>query len=277
MKKKSTMFLMMLGAAMLTTSCLSEQQDLAPKNEASQKGKIVLNLSADASFDEQTRALSEANYRNTSVYTVRLLNLSNNNVMMECLGSELSDNLPKELELGSYEILAYYGTESDASRDNFRVEGKTDFTIKAKDELNITVACEPTCGKLSVNFADEMATYYDDYSVTYSGTAALGGETITWAKDDTEPWYVALGTSAETINYTLNLKVKDDYAIEENGVKKKTGTVTGSFQLQRNKGHKLSITPHYTEMENGFMKLTITIDESTNDKPITIEVPVTWI
>ena len=253
MKTNKTILYMMLGAAALCTSCVSEDRDLGLPDKqvtSDQTGTFRLKLNADAGFEAQTRALSEANYRNTANYTVQLINTSNSNVLMECRGSELSSNLPKELEIGSYEIKAFYGTEHAASRNDFRVEGSTTFTIRANDETTVTVDCLPTCGKVSVNFSADMATYYDDFNVTYGGTAALAGSTIAWAKDDNEPWYVKLNEGGETLTYTVNVTAKDDYAhVDANGNKQTTGTATGTFTLQRNRAHKLTVS-HRRRTEN---------------------------
>lgn len=280
MKTKQTILLMMLGAAALCTSCVSEDRDLTPNATGTtsvKKGQLTLNLNADASFDAATRAVTEANYRNTNNYTVQLVS-SSNQILMDCKASELSQNLPKELEIGSYEVRAFYGTESDASRNDFRVEGSKSFQIAAEQTTTVNVDCAPTCGKISVAFDANMANYYDDYSVTFGGTAKLGSKTIAWAKADTEPWYVALGTTAETVSYTISLTAKEAYAIIDNaGQKQTTGTATGTFQLERNKAQKLTITPTYTPTAEGGLSVTISIDDSTNDRPVTITVPVSWI
>lgn len=278
MEMKKTTLGMILATTLLATSCLSEEQGLEPKgNEDGQKGKIVLDLSADASFNEQTRALNEANYRNTDNYDVQVVNTSTQVVALSCKGSEVSTNLPKELEIGTYEVRASYGTESPASRNNFRVEGSATVQIKAEGTATATVNCAPTCGKVYVAFDDAMATYYDDYSLIFGGTEALGTNTFAWAKADTEPWYVRLGNTAETINYTLSVTAKDEYAHLDGTEKVKTGTVTGSFQLERNKAQKLTIVPNYTPMTEGGLSITITIDGSVNEKPVTITVPVSWL
>lgn len=280
MRKRTAFMCLALSLTAMFTSCTAERSidEQFPKDESRAKGKLTLSLTSDTQFETQTRALSEANYRNTDNYNVQLINSSNGNVLMECKGNELSNNLPKELEIGSYEVKAFYGTENVASRNDFRVEGSKTFTIKANDEKSVVVECLPTCGKLSVEFSSDMATYYDDYSVTYSGTAALESNTIKWAKADTEPWYVKLNESGESITYTVNVKAKDEYAhVDASGVKQTTGTATGNFILQRNRASKLTITPNYTPTSEGGLQINISIDESTNDKPITITVPVSWI
>ncbi|MBO4613219.1 MAG: DUF4493 domain-containing protein [Bacteroidaceae bacterium] len=280
--KKTFLYMLMFSAIGLTTSCLSEVKDLEPNSGEEttvKKGQLVLNLSASTDFAPQTtRALNEANYRNTNNYTVQLLNANSGSVLFECLGSEVATNLPKTLEIGSYEVKAFYGTESAASRNDFRVEGSSSFQIQANDTKTVNVACLPTCGRVKVNFADDMATYYSDYNVSFTGTTALGSNSFAWAKADNDPWYVAVGTAGEDITYTINVTAKEEYAhVDANGVKQTTGTATGSFKLQRNAGYKLNVKPQYTPTTEGGIKVVVTIDESTNDRPITIEVPLTWI
>ena len=280
MKKNVFLKCLSLGLAGMLVACTSERSidEQFPKEQAKGKGKLTLSLTSSTNFEPETRALNEDNYRNTNNYTVQLINTANNNVLLECKGSELTTNLPKELEGGSYEVKAFYGTEYASSRNDFRVEGSQTFTIKANDEKVVNVDCQPTCGKISVAFDSEMATYYDDYNVSFGGTAALGTNTIEWAKTDTEPWYVKLNDGEETVSYTVNVTAKEDYAhVDANGNKQTSGTATGTFTLQRNRAHKLTVTPSYTPTTEGGLSIKITIDESTNDKPITIEVPVSWI
>lgn len=276
MKQKQLIFCMGLGAMSLFASCTNGEHDfdLEPVNGAKEQGSLVLDLSAVANF-EQTRALNEADYSNTQNYNVKIINTSNENVILECKASELSANLPKTVDIGSYRVEASYGTERDASRSEFYMYGEEVTTVKAKEQKTVTVNCTPTCGKVAVAFNSEMATYYNDYSVTFGGTKKLGAKTIAWAKTDTEPWYVALDKSAETITYTITVTTKDEYLPE--GASTNTGTATGTFTLERNKAHKLTISPNYKPTTEGGMKLTIIVDDSTNDREYTWEVPVTWI
>lgn len=277
MKMKKTTLGVMMAAALLATSCLSEQQNLEPKNEGSKKGKIVLNLSTQTSFDEQTRALNEADYRNTANYTVQLL--QGTTVIETWRGPQ--SNLEFERTIGSnnsYTIKAFYGTEEKASRSTFRVEGSASFILNADDEKEVNVNCAPTCGKISAAFDNAMATYYDDYNIEYAGTEALGSEKLAWAKNDTEPWYVLLKEGGEEISYTISLKAKEAYQhIDKDGNKSETGVATGKFTLKRNEAHKLTVKPNYIPNENGTFTLTITVDETTNDRVVPIEVPVEWI
>jgi len=276
MKKEQFFIFMGLGVMSFFTSCQSEDHDfdLNPSGGTKEQGSLVLNLNASTNFAE-TRALNENDYRNTSNYNVKIVNVANENVILECKASELSSNLPKTVDIGSYRIEASYGTERDASRSEFYMFGDAVTTIKAKEQKTVSVNCSPTCGKVSVAFDSEMATYYSDYNVVFGGTKKLGTKTCSWSKTDSEPWYIALDKSGETVSYTINLTTKDEYLPE--GSSTNTAIATGTFTLERNKAHKLTIRPNYQPTTDGGVKVTIVIDDSTNDKNITWEVPVTWI
>lgn len=278
MKINHSLLTFIFAAPTLLASCSGEKEfDLTPSTGKAQ-GTLILNLAANADFPSQTRAVDEEAYKNTSNYNVRVYNAGNDNIVVDCNASELADNLPKTIQIGSYRIEAKYGEELPASRDQFLMYGTSTITLKAQEEKTVNIACTPTCGKVAVTFDSEMATYYNNYSVKFGGTEALGGNTIDWSKTDSEPWYIALKEEGETIHYTIDLEVKEDYMHkEQNGSTSQKGSVTGSFHLDRNKAHRLTIKPNYTPTTEGGMTITITIDESTNDHEITWDVPVTWI
>ena len=79
------------------------------------------------------------------------------------------------------------------------------------------------------------------------------------------------------MNYTIHLTSKDEYATIQDGEKKTTATASGSFKLERNQTKLLNVKANYTESTEGGIKITIEIDESTNDKLYVIEVPATWV
>lgn len=278
MRKELTMLFLAAGATGLFTSCISEEQDLTTVVTPEAKGKVSINLQANSDFTLLTRGLSENNYKNTANYTVQIVNATTQAVVFTCKGSDLVNSFPKTLNIGSYRVDAFYGNEHAASRDEFRVEGSSVFTVKGDEEKAVSVNCTPTCGKLSVVFDSNMSKYFENYSVTYGGTKKLAGSTITWAKNDTEPWYIALDEAGETVEYTISLTTKEEF-LHKVGDKEPqaNGEVKGTIKLQRNRAHKLTVKPNYTPTTDGGMSLTISIDDSTNDHVITWEVPVTWI
>ena len=275
MKKGKTLICTMLATAALATSCVSENHsELEPGVTGKGTGMLTIDLKSNLQFTANTRAVNEAEYHNTNDYTVQLCREDGDEVF-ECKVSELK--LPYSLPVGErFTVKAWYGVEHKASRDQFLVEGSAEFTVQSEEQKNLTLTCTPTCGKLTVDFASDMAKYFEDYSVTYGGTKALAEETIIWAAGDTEPWYVALDEEGENITYTINLTTKEEYAHVEGDQQTTTAKVTGQFKLQRNHAHKLTIRPNYKPGTAG-VEISITIDDSTNDKEIEWEVPTEWI
>jgi hypothetical protein len=234
-------------------------------------GQGLLSLSLYGGADFTTRALQESSYKNVDNYTVVVVD-KDGVEKMNCKGSEVASKMPLTMSIGSYAIKAFYGTELPASRDAFYVYGEVKGSIKADQEESVNVVCTPTCGRIAVNFDDVMSTYYSDYYVTFTGTQALGTETISWLKGDTEPWYVKLNEGGERITFTITTTVKEEYVNNE----QQGDTKTGTFTLDRNKGYKMNISANYTPTDLGNIEINVTIDESTNDKPVDIEVPIEW-
>lgn len=271
MKKVKTTKLTLGLAVLLASVLVSCSQDVnfeSPSTNA--EGLLVLKLKANADFLVNTRAVDESSYENVDNYDVLVLD-KDGNTKLSCKGSELASKMPLTMPIGSYTVRASYGTELKASRDGFYVFGETVGTIKSEQREPVTVECIPTCGRISVSFADDMSTYFADYNVVFTGTEALGDETISWLKDDTEPWYVKLNESGETISFTITAEPKDAYVSSNNEPK------TGTFKLSRNKAYKMNIKPTYTSTSTGDLSIEVEIDETTNDIPVDIDVPVTWL
>lgn len=274
MKSNVFMLSLALGLGALLSSCSSDVP--AGEEATGSKGKMTLRLEPSVTFVTSTRAVNESTYQSFDDYTVSIDDNAGNNKFSGTY-AQLKTRMPLELPIGSYTISATYGTEHAASRDAFLVTGNDAFTISGDQTTSVTVNCTPTAGKLLVAFDAAMATYYDDYNVDFTGTAALGTSVAHWAKADTAPYYIALNQNGETVSYTIYLTAKSDYATEKDGQKLVNATATGSFTLGRNESKKLTVRPSYTPSTEGGLSIVITIDDTTNDKPINIEVPVTWI
>ena len=269
---------MMLGAATLAASCVSENHSELEPTDKGGMGVLTIDLKSDLPFTANTRAVDENEYHNTDNYTVRLVNVSDGSEVFSCLASDLNDHLPCDLPIeGYYKVEAWYGVEHKASREEFRVEGSAEFTVQSEEEKKLLVTCTPTCGKLTVEFDSDMAKYFEDYNVTYGGTKALAEETITWEKTDMDPWYIALTPEGETVKYTINLTTKDAYVhVNAEGEETNEAKVEGSFTLQRNRAQHMKIAPKYTPGDSG-LSITISIDDKTNEKNYEWEVPADWI
>lgn len=284
MKQKQLIFCMGLSAIALFASCNEREIDLNPNGgsgSSSIGGSISLNLNADASFGAQTRALNESDYRNVSNYQVQVFNNDNPTTpIVDCKYSNLESEMPSSFAPGTYTVKAFYGTERPYSRNEFYVEGvKDNVVVNPGDEANVALTCLPTCGKISVAFDSKMATYYDQYDVSFSQAVAFSGSSIAWSANDNEPWYVHLNAGGETLRYTINLVAKEDYAYtDDKGNKKNEGTVTKEFSLERNRSYKLNIKPDYTAMTEGGLEIIIEIDDETNTPiDVPVVVPIEWL
>lgn len=274
MRTKTIFVCLSLGMAGMLASCSS---DTTEPSTGGKKGTLTLDLTSGVNFKGETRAVNESSYLNYDNYTVNVADQGGNSKFSGTY-AELQDLMPWELDLGSYTITASYGAEHAASRDEFLVTGQSTFSIEAGKDITASVTCNPTCGKLSVQFDATMADYYSEYYVNFSGTAAMGSGNAAWASGDTAPYYVTLNPGGETLTYTIHLTAKEDYATQlADGTKTTDGEVTGTFTLERNKAYKLKISPNYTPSTEGGLSIQITIDETTNDKQIDIEVPISWI
>lgn len=225
-----------------------------------ESGTVRIALAADAGF--ATRSVDEGSYTNVDNYRVQVLD-SSNEVQCDYLFSDIPTSI--RLQNGSYRLVASYGEDSAASRNGFRVEGATDFNVEGTDQT-ISVSCSPLCGKVAVKFDPSMQTYFSDYSVEYE-TKALktAGTFALWAKGDSDPWYLKLDESGERVKATIKVTRKSD---------SKATSLERTYDLERNKAWTLNIAP---KNEDGGLGLSITVDESTDDKTVDIVVPADWI
>lgn len=259
-----------LAWAALLASCVKEETRMNSKT-----GQLDLELASGVQF--KTRSVDESAYQNFDSYQVTITTDKGKQTFSGTFAT-LRSRLPMELEMGSYTIEASFGTEAAASRSSFKVEGEKTFTIQPGKTISTSVDCIPTCGKVSAAFDADMDIYYSAYSVDFSGTQALGGSTFSWAKTDTDPYYVQLDPVGETLSYSIGLKTKPEFATKlEDGSIQEDARVTGTFTLDRNKAYKLNIKPNYTETSEGGLSIVITIDDSTVDHEIPIQVPIEWI
>ncbi len=269
MKKTTWIFGALAILGLTFASC--SQDPIEGAGESGKAGQLVLNLKGNTNF-VQSRALNESDYNNVNNYTVVVTD-KNGTEHVNCLYSEVAAKMPLTLPIGSYTVKAFYGKEHHASRNEFYVEGVTHGNIVGEQNAPVDVECKPTCGRIIVNFDAGMATYFSDYNVVFSGTEALGEVSIDWKKTDVEPWYVKLNEGGETISYVISVTAKDEYITTGN---QQSHTISGTFFLERNKGYKMNINPSYSPTTEGGMKISITIDGTTNDIPVDWEIPLDW-
>lgn len=248
-------FIMGTAVFLGLTACSSSQDPTVEDGT----GNISLGVTTSTAF---SRAVTESNYSNVNNYTVQILDDEGKQVQ-EFQYDEKPENIT--LRNGSYTLKAFYGAEHEASRNEFYVEGNTPFSV-AGDEKKVTVDCYPTCGKVAATFASNMDESFSDYSIVYKTKAlTTAGKTAVWAKDDKEPWYLKVDKAGETVTATIQVtRVSDS----------KSATVERTYTLAPGKSWTLNIAP---ADENGSLGISITVDETTDDEEIDIEVPADWL
>lgn len=268
MKKYAVMFCAMLAMGAFVTSCSSDEEAVQSATEG--KGLVKLALNVGTEF--QSRAVTESDYANLANYTVQIL--KDGKVVQDADGNECEwtgATIPQELiELTSngYTILAFAGEDykgKGATTEGMYVEGSTTFNINNNQVTEATVNCTPQCARVTVNFDAEMADYFKDYYVVFTGTKALGaGSTYTWQKTFTDPVYMAVD-GTETLTATIKLVDKEGKVAED---------IIRTHSVSAGKAWKLNIAPF---VEGGNLGITIEIDGTTTPVPIDIEIPSDWL
>lgn len=256
----------MMGMAMSIVSCSSENGE---NDILDGKGTIRLGMSTGVDFGvTTTRSVNLADYQDKNNYTVQILKSDGTTPVHEFTYADMP-SIPLELDNGTYTLKAFYGTEKVSSRNGFRVEGAATFSVQS-NEQTVSVACAPTCAKVSVDFDGAMGTYFSDYSVIFETEALAEIETsVTWAKADTDPWYLKVNKAGEVVKATIRFTRKAEY-----GTGISSASVEKTYALAPNKAWTLKIAPSY---ESGKLGVAVTIDETTNDHDVDIIVPSEWI
>ncbi len=238
------------------------------------KGAVILDLAAETGFDTKTKAVDESTYltnRPLADYKVKILDAQGQVVSgCEWKYSEKPTGLI-ELSNGSYTVVASEGEEFNvnaSTRSGIYMYGSSRFDVNSDKVAAVSVACKPACGKLVVKFGDTMATYFSDYAVHFATQAAGENGSIIWPKGDTDPLYVKLAEAGENVTATFQFTKKSD------GLKAEVNTLTREMKW----GSMWTITVNpKVEDTTGKVGITITFDDSTNDKPIDIEIPSDWL
>ncbi|MBR5296483.1 MAG: DUF4493 domain-containing protein [Parabacteroides sp.] len=262
-----SMVSLLLGG-LLVTSCQSE--DFSGPIQVEGKGTITLDLTAMTGFDVETKAVNEADYVNKNNYTVEIEKSTG-----DLVDSKLFSNwsFPYTLDLGSYTVRAYYGKNYKgvvATQAGFYVEGESSFTLDVNEDnqvisRSVSLTCMPTHAKVQATFSSDMSTYYASYYVTYKV-----GNTETTKVDNTDPWYLLVNKNGETVTATIHLTTKEGFVTNKDFV------LTKTKNLKPNQSWTLNMSPTY-EQKTGSLGISITIDETTEDHEVVVNVPSDWV
>lgn len=257
MKKYAIALYVMLGMGIFTTSCSSEEE-LSQVYQGT--GTVELTVNPDAGF--QSRAVDESYYNNLKNYTVQVLKdgvVYNNCQWTGAVPSSV------EMEVGTYTLKAFAGKDEAVSTNNMYVVGSSDFTVTDGQNTTASVTCKPVCAKVSITFGEDMPKYFTDYYVTFK-TVALGAASYIWEKDNTEPVYMKVNEN-EKINPQIVLT-------DTKGKLQTLDLKDGGYTLSPAQALNVEIVP---VVNNGKIHISITVDDTTIDKEISIEVPSDWV
>ena len=260
----------LLGCCLMLSACSSDEA----LQTADGMGAVQLSLTAGMGFDAKTKAVDEGNYlmaRPLANYTVQIISKKDGSVVPDCEWAY--KDVPKgliELPSGDYTIVAFDGKEFNqnaSTRQGIYMYGETPLTVNSDQVAKKSVRCTPACGKLEVKFGADMEKHFSDYAVHFSTQAVSANGQIIWPKSDTDPLYVKLDKAGEKVTATFHITTK-------------TGKVVNIKPLERDMkwGTRWVITVNpKVEDTTGKVGITITFDDSTNDKPIDIEIPSDWL
>lgn len=258
----------LLGIGMtMMTSCQAEDS----REGGEGKGAVQLNLTATTGFELTTRAVDEGSYlssRPVDGYKVQILKDGTLVPGCDWTYSAIPEGLI-ELSNGSYEVIAFDGeeyNESATTREGIYMYGSKTFDVNSDQVAPVSVACSPACGKLVVKFGEDMATYFNDYAVHFS-TKAIGSGVAIWSETDADPLYVKLDKAGETVKASFKITKKDGDAANIDALTR---------AMKWGDMWTISVNPK-VESNTGKVGITITFDDSTNDKPIEIEIPSDWL
>lgn len=259
------MFCALLSIGTFVASCSSDEETV--QGTAEGKGLVKLSLNVGTEF-LQSRAITESDYINLANYTVQILKDGRVVEGCEWTGTTIPQNLI-ELDNGNYTVLAFTGEAykgKAATTEGMYVEGSDEFNVNSNQTATATVNCTPQCARVTVNFSSDMATYFNDYYVVFTGTDALGEGNYTWGKNNTDPVYMAV-TGTEELTATIKLVDKEGKVAQD---------IVREHDISAGKAWKLNIAPVVDEV-TGNVGISIEIDNSTNDIPVDIEIPSDWL
>ena len=238
--------------------CSAEEDNL---QLADGMGAVKLSLNADTGFETTTKAVDESSYRNADLYTVQIL--QDESVIQTYTGATIPDGLI-ELTNGSYTVKAFYGEDKAVSTTSMYVEGTEDFDINSRQVETVVVSCAPVCAKVNLVFDPELEKHFTNWD-TYFKTEAIGEETYIHPKSNTDPIYLKVNKE-ELVSVSFHLTNSES----------KTTTIDKTYTMNPNEALTLTIKP-VAVSTTGDLTISITIDGSTNDKPVDIIIPSDWI
>lgn len=248
----------LLSAGLFITSCSSSE-------EPQSSGESFISLKVLTDTDFQSRSFDESTYNDLNNYTVQLLKDGETTADWTWKYSECPSSI--KVSAGNYQLKAFCGENIPASTQAMYVEGISEVlnVTGTEEELQtLSVLCKPVCARVKVVFAENMGTYFSDFSVNIK-TQALGEDAFVWKKNDTDPVYLKVNDKEQVSMAITLVKLSDGTS----------STIDKIYELSPKQAITLNLAPVVTQDE-GNLGITIEIDETTNDHEMDITVPGEW-
>ncbi len=230
----------------VSTSCTQDEAS-EPQNEI---GFLRLDLGLNVSVNK-----GRANTVSTDDFEVTIYDAEDNIVVSFDRFAEIPGEIP--LESGEYYLVASSGEVANPAFEAPYYEGTSDnFVIEKEEVTTVSVTAELGNVKVSLNYSDDVQADFSDWETTITTTSG----SLSFEKDETRSGYFAAGEDLQ-VEVTLTL-TKFDNSTEERHL---SATITDT---QPKDHYEISID--YNLASGRASIISITIDETTNDKPFEI-------
>lgn len=219
-------------------------------------GAIRLNLAADATTITVGTKATEPSLT-PEMFKIRVED--GNNKVLKTWNSFIDMPSPTRINAGSYRMVAWYGSEKLPAWDVPYYEGAVDFSIEKGESKDININCALAATKVQVEFDSSFDVYYSAYSVDVRTTKS---ESEFLNFDPTTQ-----GRAAYFKPGKMHLKFR--LTSKANGETLFFSPIIDVTTSAR-EFHKLYMSANVAQ---GIGTITITTDETTNDKSIEIIIP----
>ena len=189
----------------LFTSCQEEDFN------SGAKGGIRISLTEDASVDVSTRSTpAELGTPLVAEFKIEVKNSAGNNKY----SGKLPDNKEIPLDAGSYDVIAYYGTNETLALDSPYYEGSKE-AVEVKDgyTTSVELTCKVANALLSIQINEDDKKKFDEAFKTPSFQLAVGGKSVA-TSDITKSFYFKAGSMISKLAFS-----KDGSDYQDLGIK----------------------------------------------------------
>ena len=192
-------------ASLLFTAC--QEEDFS----SGAKGGIRISLTEDAGVDVSTRSTpAELGTPLVAEFKIEVKNSAGNNKY----SGKLPDNKEIPLDAGSYDVIAYYGTNETLALDSPYYEGSKE-AVEVKDgyTTSVELTCKVANALLSIQINEDDKKKFDEAFKTPSFQLTVGGKSVA-TSDLTKSFYFKAGSTISKLAFS-----KDGSDYQDLGIK----------------------------------------------------------